>query len=495
MTCSFYKVQDNMSLHPFFYMMGGVIIATTRLIAMHQNKGKSIADCLADRTDYAKNPNKTNEGELLSSYKCDPKTVQGEFMLSKRQYDDITGRKQASNVIAYQIRQAFKPGEITPELANKIGYELGMSFTKGNHAFIVATHIDKAHIHSHIIFNSTTLDCTKKFRDFKRSGMALAKISDRLCLENGLSIIENPKRSKGHYGKWLGDKKSPSHSDKLRQTIDEMLAKKPKIFDDFLQLMQDTGYEIKSGKHYAFKSEEQKKFIRLRSLGEGYSEDEIKAIIEGKAPQREVKKSSDKQTQQKGKSVNLLVDIQAKLQQGKGKGYEQWAKIFNLKQMAQTVNFLQEHKLLAYSDLEERAKKCTATFDELNTQIKTAEKRMAEIQVLKKHIYNYAKTRDIYTAYRKAGYSKKFYEEYRAELTLHKAAKTAFDNLDIKKLPTIKTLQAEYVELLSQKKKGYRQYHTAKKEMQDILTAKANIDRLLGLEQEQKEKEKSQEQR
>ena len=178
-----------------------------------------------------------------------------------------------------------------------------------------------------------------------------------------------------------------------------------------------------------------------------------------------------------------------------GKGYEQWAKIFNLKQMAQTVNFLQEHKLLAYSDLEEKAKKCTTTFDKLNTQIKTSEKRMAEIQVLKKHIINYAKTREVYTDYRKAGYSQKFYEEHRAELTLHKAAKTAFDELSIKKLPTVKTLQAEYADLLSEKKKAYGQYHSAKKDMQDILTAKANIDRLLGLEQEQKTKEKSQEQR
>lgn len=474
---------------------GGVIIATTRLISMHQNKGKSIADCLADRTDYAKNPDKTNDGELLSSYQCDPRTVQGEFMLAKRQYDDITGRKQASNVIAYQIRQAFKPGEITPQLANKIGYELGMSFTKANHAFIVATHIDKAHIHNHIIFNSTTLDCTKKFRDFLGSGRAIAKISDHICLENNLSIIENPRRSKWHYGKWLGDNKPLSHSDKLRQTIDEVLAKKPKTFDEFLQLVQSAGYEIKSGKHYGFKCAEQKKFIRLRSLGEEYSEDEIKAIIEGKAPKREVKKSSVKQPKRQEKSVNLLVDIQEKLQQGKGKGYEQWAKIFNLKQMAQTVNFLQEHKLLAYSDLEEKAKKSTTTFDKLNTQIKTAEKRIAEIQSLKKHIFNYAKTKDVYTQYRKAGYSKKFYEEHRADLTLHKAAKAAFEELGVKKLPTIKALQAECDELFYAKNKAYSKYHTARKKMQDILTAKANIDRLLGLEQEQKEKEKSQEQR
>lgn len=431
----------------------------------------------------------------MTCYACQPETAKSEFILSKRIYEDITGRTRDKNVLLYQIRQSFKPGEITPEQAHKIAYDLAMSFTKGKHAFVVATHTDKAHIHTHIDFNATSLDCTKKFRDFKRSGKALAKISDRICLENGLSIIENPKRSKGNYGKWLGDKKPLSHSDKLRQTIDEVLAKKPTTFDEFLQLMQGAGYEIKSGKHYGFKSEEQKKFIRLRSLGEGYSEDEIKAIIEGKALQREVKKSSAKQPKRQEKSINLLVDIQAKLQQGKGKGYEQWAKIFNLKQMAQTVNFLQEHNLLAYADLEEKAKKCTATFDGLNTQIKTAEKRMAEIQVLKKHIINYAKTRDVYTAYRKAGYSQKFYEEHRAELTLHKAAKVAFDELGVKKLPTVKTLQAEYADLLSEKKKAYGKYHAAKKEMQDILTAKANIDRLLGLEQEQKEKEKSQKQR
>jgi len=202
-----------------FFAKGGVILATTRLISMHQNKGKSIADCLVDRTDYAKNPSKTNDGELISSFECDPKTIQGEFLLAKRQYSDITGRQQENDVIAYQIRQSFKPDEISPELANKIGYELGMSFTKGNHAFIVATHIDKAHIHNHIIFNSTSLDCTKKFRDFLGSGKAVRKISDRLCLENNLSIIENPKRGKNHYGKWLGGKYVKSTAETKRINI------------------------------------------------------------------------------------------------------------------------------------------------------------------------------------------------------------------------------------------------------------------------------------
>ena len=450
-------------------------MATTRLISMHQNKGKSIAQCLSDRTDYAQNPDKTNDGKLISSYECDPRTVQGEFMLSKRQYHQITGREQTNDVIAYQIRQSFKPEEITPELANKIGYELAEKWTKGKYSFIVATHVDKAHIHNHIIYNSTSLDCNKKFRDFLGSGRAIGKISDRICLKYGLSIIENPKRGKTNYGKWLGNKKTPSFSDKIRETIDAVLAKKPTDFNAFLLEMQAAGYEIKQGKHISFLGKDQKKPIRFRSLGQGYSEDEIRATIKGIKPLNSKRKPTQKPVQR----VNLLVDIQAKLQAGKGASYERWAKVFNLKQIAQTINFLSENNLLAYEDLEQKKQTTTSRFNELSVKIKTAEKRMGEIAVLKTHIINYAKTRDVYTAYRKAGYSKKFYEEHTADLILHKAAKAAFDELGAKKLPTVKALQTEYAELLSEKKKDYIRYNTAKKEMRDILNAKVNVDRLL----------------
>ncbi len=466
-------------------------MATTRLISMHRNKGKSIASCLVDRTDYAINPVKTNDGKYISSYECDPKTVQGEFLLSKRIYSDITGREQANDVIAYQIRQSFKPGEITPEFANKIGYELALKFTKGNHAFIVATHIDKAHIHNHIIYNSTSLDCTRKFRDFLGSGKVVRKISDRICLENGLSIIENPKRGKNHYGKWLGDKKPITHSEKLRNTIDEILSKNPTNFDVFLSQMEHAGYSIKQGKYLAFKNNDQKKFIRLRSLGEGYTEEEIRAVINEEKPFANRKRATVKSQS----PVNLLVDIQAKLQAGKGAGYERWAKIFNLKQMAQTMNYLTENNLLEYEDLEKKAQTITDNFNQLSIQIKEAENRMTEIGNLKTHIINYSKTRDTYTAYRKAGYSKKFYEEHTADLLLHKAAKAAFDEIEGKKLPTVKALQTEYSVLLSEKKKTYAKYHSIKKEMKNILTAKANVDRLLGEDISEKEKEKHKEQR
>lgn len=465
-------------------------MATTRLISMHINKGKTIAQCLTDRTNYSKNPDKTNDGEYISAYECDPAIVDAQFLLSKRQYKSITGREQKNDVISYQIRQSFKPGEITPGEANRIGYELGMRFTKGRHAFLVATHIDKAHIHNHIIYNSTSLDCQRKFRDFRGSGLAVRKISDRLCLEHGLSIIENPKREKKHYGKWLGDSRKPSFQEKLRIAIDVALAQKPVDFNAFLQDIRQAGYEVKTGKYLALRITGQKKFTRLRSLGEGYSEDEIRAVITGVKSHKPCK---TKRLARQSQGVNLLVDIQAKLQAGKGPGYERWAKVFNLKQMAQTINFLTENNLLEYAELEEKAAAATARFNELSAQIKATETRMTEIGNLKTHIINYSKTRDVYTAYRKAGYSKKFYEENASDILLHKAAKAAFNSLLGKKVPTIKVLQAEYTTLLAEKKRAYSGYSTARKEMQELLTAKSNIDRLLGDAHKRTEKGREQE--
>ncbi len=466
-------------------------MATSRLIPLHQNKGKTISQCLSASIDYALNDNKTKEGAYISSYECDPKTAQAEFTLSKRLYRDITGRTQKGDVIAYQIRQSFKPGEITPEEANKIGYELAMSFTKGNHAFVVATHVDKAHIHSHIIFNSTTLDCTRKFRNFFRSAFAIRKISDRICLENGVSIIQIPKPSRGCYGKWLGDERLLSHSEKLRLTVDAVLEKKPSTFEQFLSLMQEEGYEIKRGKYIAFKSSEQQRFKRLRSLGKGYTDEEIKDFITGKIEHREKKVFQNKPK----KEVNLLVDIQSSITQAKGKGYENWAKTFNLKQMAKTINYLREHDLLGYEDLSKKVNEITSDFDALNTKIKASEKRMAEIKVLQTHIYNYSKTREVYATYKKKNFSKKYYAEHESEILLHKAAKAHFNELNTSKLPTIKQLQTEYSELLTEKKAAYSTYKSTKKEMQDILTAKENVDRILGYKSNEKEKEKTQEQR
>ena len=387
-------------------------MAATRLIALHVNKGKTVAQCLADRTDYSQNAEKTNNGEFISSYECDAKTVDEEFLLSKRQYQHITGRQQKSNVIAYQIRQSFKPGEITPEEANQVGYELAMRFTKGKHAFIVATHIDRSHIHNHIIYNSTSLDCTRKFKDFFLSGLAVQKVSDRICAEHGLSII-TPKPYRERTKRTTYPKKA-NKRDELCATIDQVLREKPKEFAGFLQLMAEKGYEFKDGKQPSFCGKGQKRFLRLCSLGEGYSEAELRAVIGGKALHK-AKNGSQQVHEQK--QFNLLIDIQAKMAQGKTGGYERWAKKYNRKEAAKTVCLLKEKGVDSYDELAALTGKLSARFGELSGSIKAAEKRMAEIGVLQTHNNNYAKTRTVYEAYRKSGYSKKFFEEHREELS------------------------------------------------------------------------------
>ena len=227
-------------------------LAATRLIALHKNKGKSVAACLKSRTDYAQNPDKTNKGELVSSYECSPLTADEEFMLSKRQYELMTGRRQKNDVIAYQIRQSFKPGEITAEEANKVGYELAMRFTKGKYAFIVATHTDREHIHNHIIYNSTALDSTRKFRDFLLSGLAVQRLSDLICLEHQLSVIEI-KQYRERQKRTLYPPKE-SNRDKLCSVIDGILLnEKPLDFEIFLQKLEQEGYEVKRGKHTSVK--------------------------------------------------------------------------------------------------------------------------------------------------------------------------------------------------------------------------------------------------
>lgn len=461
-------------------------MATTRIISMHINKGKTLAQCLTDRTDYAKNPEKTNEGELISSFMCDADLVDTQFLLSKQIYLQKTGRIQKNDVIAYQVRQSFKPGEITPELANEIGYQLAEKITKGNHAFIVATHIDKSHIHNHIIWNSTTLDCTKKFRDFFRSGRAVAKMNDLLCLQNGLSIVENPKGKSKDYGSWLEDKKPLTFSDKLRMAIDEVLAEKPKSFDEFLSKMKGKGFEIKAGKHLAFKGGGQKKFIRLRSLGEAYQEDSLREVIEGKKehkPQKRIRQYNDKR-------INLIIVLQSKINERKGAGYERWAKTFNLKQFAKTMNYLTENNLLNYEDLKAKADGITSEFSTLSDSIKIAGKRMAENTLLQKNIINFAKTKDVYEDYKKSGYSPKFKEEHITEILLHQAAKKYFKELGLSKLPKVADLKSEYNTLFAEKKKDYAKYSTLKKEMQEVLNAKANVEQLLEIEQNQQQAQK-----
>ena len=469
-------------------------MATTSIMPLHTGKGRSVRRAIQDSINYVKNPAKTDEGRLVTSYQCNGEIADAEFLLAKRQYIAATGRVRGKDdIIAYHLRQSFVPGEITPEEANRLGQELAKRFTKGNHAFIVCTHIDKAHVHNHIIWNAVNLDCDRKFRNFLGSTRAVRRLSDTICIENGYSIVENPKPHGKSYNKWLGDAAKPSHRETLRLAIDRALEQKPTDLDTLLAELKKSGCIVeRRGKHITLCAPGWKKPVRLRSLGKGYTQEDLTAVLAGTREHTPRKVPAAAPAAPK---VNLLVDIQAKLQAGKGKGYERWAKVFNLKQMAQTMTYLSEHDLLDYAALAAKTAAAAEKYNNLQTQIKTAEKRMEEIGTLRTYIIQYAKTRDTYVAYRKAGYSKKFLEAHREEITLHKAAKDAFDKLGLKKLPKVKDLNAAYAEILSQKKKLYPEYRRARDEMRELLTVKANVDRVLNMEAPEAGREKDHSQR
>ena len=472
---------------------GGIHLATTTLLKRHANEGETIAEAVRDCLDYGKNPEKTENGKYVSSYECDPATVAAEFLLAKASYKAITGREQKKedDILCYQIRQSFLPGEVTPKEANRIGYELAMRWTKGRHAFIVTTHTDKKHIHCHIYYNSTTLDCTRKFRNFWGSSFALRRLSDRLCLENGLSIVENPKpRSKGdykNYGEWLQNRERPlNFQDKLRLAIDTALAKRPGNLAAFLSLMEQAGYEIKKvrggGLSFRLAGQGQERFTRLRAstLGEGYDLKDILAVIDG----------SRKRSGQSPRKVNLLVDIQAKLAEGKGPGYERWAKVFNLKQMAAALAYLQDNGLTEYGELEKKAAETTDCFHVLSDQIKRTENAMNTNRELKAATVQYARTRPVFEKYKAAKYSRKFLAEHEADIELYRAAQADLKRLlDGAKLPKMDVLKEEGRRLAEQKRKLYAEYQRIRRDMQEVNTAKANIDYLLGYAGQDKKKE------
>lgn len=419
---------------------------------------------------------------------CDSRTADAEFALSKKCYKDITGREQKNDIVAYQVRQSFKPGEITPEEANRIGYEFAQRFLKGNNAFIVCTHIDRQHIHNHIIWNSTNLDCTRKFKNFWNSTKAVRQLSDTICVEHGLSIIENPQKKGMNYGEWLGDDKKLSRRDKLRLLIDELLSKNPSDFKSLLTLLKDNGVEVKQrGNTISIRLGNKGKFARFSSLGEGYSETDLVDVITG----RKEHKPKKKDILRDNPRIDLLSRIDDKIQNSTG-GYRQWASVFKAKQIAKTMEYLQEHKLVDFKELKEKTDSTAERYNALSAQIKSAESRMAEIEVLKKQILTYHKTKDIFAGYKASKYSKKYLAEHESDILLHRAAKKTFNDYGLKKLPTVKSLQEEFAKLLSEKKAAYPELKKARDEMKELLTVKANVERMIGGDEREKEKEKEQ---
>ena len=444
-------------------------MATTRLIPMHVNKGKTIAKCLKERTDYAENGEKTNDGELVSSYECDPQTCDREFLLAKRQYLQIRGKEHQGNIIAYQIRQSFKPGEITPEEANRVGYETAMRWTKGNHAFIVATHIDRAHIHNHIIYNSTSLGCDRKWRNFFFSTHALQKVSDIVCIEHGLSVVdarpycERHKKQKNEYPLSLRDE--------LRADIDEVLKSDPKTFEELLSGLQKKDYEIYRRKAIAFRKKGKKRFLRIDTLGTEYSEAALNRRIYGEAYAGEATAPK--------RDFSLILDIQEIIKKNKGANYERWAKRYNLKQTAKALCFIQERGIKTFSELSALTENITKCYKATSDSLQKMQTRLEEIAELKKQIVNYAKTRETYEAYKCSNYSNAFFESHREDLLLRKTAREYFNDHNITKLPKMKELSEEYSQILAEKRKKYSEYKTLRADMEDFQIAKQNLEGIL----------------
>ena len=452
-------------------------MAATRLIPMHVNKGKTATASMKERIDYAHNPDKTDNGELVTSYECNARLAWQEFMLDRGRYLAAHRSAPEADVLAYQIRQSFKPGEVTPEEANRIGYELAMRFTKGKHAFTVSTHIDRRHVHNHVIFSAVDLKAERKFRNFFLSAYALRRLSDTICVEHGLSIIEEkPRREWQSFSK---RRKEMTGREILRMDLDEILEKKPESFEVLLRYLQEAGYEIKHGKHVSVRSKKGPGFIRLRSLGEGYTEIDLMAAIEGK----QVRKSRSKsESESHPHTFSLMKNLDEILRQKKGKGYERWAMHFNNTQAAEVLIFLQENNIDSYEKLDSLVNDASDRFHALSEEIRACEARLKEIGNMKKAITDYSKTRGVYEAYRKAGYSKKYFEEHRAEITIHKAAKKVFDSAPGKKIPRVKELSEEYAHVLARKKEAYKEYRIVKDNMKRYTIAQKNVALLLGRE-------------
>ena len=425
---------------------GGELTATTRLITHHISKGETVAQSLKDRFDYGQNPEKTQGGELISAYECDHRTADAEFLLAKAKYKAVTGREQRrdADVLCYQIRQSFRPGEITPEEANRVGYETAMRWTKGKHAFFVATHTDRQHIHNHIYYNSTTLDYTGKFRDFFRSAAALRRLSDRVCLEHDLG-------------------------------------KQPADFAAFLRLMEESGFAVKRGRGgvISFLAPGQDKPTRLRSstLGPGFDPEDIRAVIAGERPIPELPKEGPPPPRR----VDLIIDIQNRLAQGKGPAYERWAKVYNLKQMAAALLYLREHGLTDYAALEATTEAAVDRFHSLAGELRDTEAALSHTSQLMGAVVKYAKTRPVFDGYKAARYSKKYLAQHEAELSDYRAAKAAMSELlDGAKLPKMDALKKRRRELSEKKKALYAEYRKAQADMREAVAVKGNIDFLRG---------------
>lgn len=419
---------------------------------------------------YILNPEKTDEKLLVSSYGCASETAAREFEWTRK----IAEQKGMNpvRIIARHVIQSFEIGEVTPELAHEIGKQFADEILGGKYEYVLTTHIDKDHVHNHLIFNAVDFVNYHAYKSYKRIYYDMREVSDRLCKENGLSVIP-PSQNKGMgYKEYTEAKRGTSWKQKLKQTIDRLVIT-AKDYDDFLRLMQEAGYEIKTGKYISFRAKGQERFTRSKTIGENYTEERIKERIAGRTPRR-----SQRQTTPKG--ISLIGDIQERIRLIDSKGYEYKAKLTILKEAARTLNFLTENNLLQYADLEKKVEDVHSSYDRTGKELKGVEARLREVQPLIKNISNYQRLKPVYDAFQKAKDKPGFKAKHEAELVIFEAARSTLLAMQgDEKLPSLKTLQAEQAQLFEEQERLYAERNRFKKEAKQIETIKSNVDTFL----------------
>ena len=437
---------------------------------MAVTKIKAIRGTLSKAIAYILNPEKTDEKLLVSSYGCASETAAREFEWTRK----IAEQKGMNpvRIIARHVIQSFEIGEVTPELAHEIGKQFADEILGGKYEYVLTTHIDKDHVHNHLIFNAVDFMDYHAYKSYKRIYYDMREVSDRLCKENGLSVIP-PSQNKGMgYKEYTEAKRGTSWKQKLKQTIDRLVIT-AKDYDDFLRLMQEAGYEIKTGKYISFRAEGQERFTRSKTIGENYTEERIKERIAGRSPRR-----NRRQTVPKG--ISLIGDIQERIRLIDSKGYEHKAKLTILKEAARTLNYLTENNLLQYADLEKKVEDVHSSYDRTGKELKGVEARLREVQPLIKNISNYQRLKPVYDAFQKAKDKPGFKAKHEAELVIFEAARsTLLAMRGDEKLPSLKTLQAEQQRLLEEQQRLYDERAKLKKEVKQIETIKSNVDTFL----------------
>ena len=437
---------------------------------MAVTKIKAIRGTLSKAIAYILNPEKTDEKLLVSSYGCASETAAREFEWTRK----IAEQKGMNpvRIIARHVIQSFEIGEVTPELAHEIGKQFADEILGGKYEYVLTTHIDKDHVHNHLIFNAVDFVDYHAYKSYKRIYYDMREVSDRLCKENGLSVIP-PSQNKGMgYKEYTEAKRGTSWKQKLKQTIDRLVIT-AKDYDDFLRLMQEAGYEIKTGKYISFRAEGQERFTRSKTIGENYTEERIKERIAGRTPRR-----SQRQTTPKG--ISLIGDIQERIRLIDSKGYEYKAKLTILKEAARTLNYLTENNLLQYADLEKKVEDVHSSYDRIGKELKGVEARLREVQPLIKNISNYQRLKPVYDAFQKAKDKPGFKAKHEAELVIFEAARSTLLAMQgDEKLPSLKTLQAEQSQLFEEQERLYAERNRFKKEAKQIETIKSNVDTFL----------------